>query len=218
MDTMAEWSDQLVPLLARMDAISVREDSGGRIVQSISGRDDAVTVVDPTLLLTADVYRKQWTPREHTQSRLFSYILHGQDADAEPVIARVAAAMKLPVDRCNLAELTVGKGYVRSNPVEWLRRIDEAGFVVTNSFHGVIFCLLLHTPFVVLPVSGKKSTMNSRVTELLERAGLRERLIAFDSTIFESLMMQGIDWDSVDQKIEKSRLRGKTFLAEQLQI
>ena len=41
----------MIPLLQKFDAISVREDSGVEVVKELTGRTDAVPVLDPKLLL-----------------------------------------------------------------------------------------------------------------------------------------------------------------------
>ena len=45
-------------LLKKFDAVSVREDSGIELVRKYLGRDDAVHVIDPTMLLSVDKYEE----------------------------------------------------------------------------------------------------------------------------------------------------------------
>ena len=55
---------------------------------------------------------------------------------------------------------------------QFIDLIDNAAFVITNSFHGTAFSLNLNTPFVQIPVEGN----NQRMQELLE-------LVKWDETM-----------------------------------
>jgi hypothetical protein len=215
MDTLAPWAAQMGSLLKRIDAVSVRESSGEIIVQVLTGRGDVELVGDPTLLLSADDYRKLFSKPWKKLPKTFSYILHGQDQDAAKIIQQVDNYFNTTVPLCNLTNTTVLNRYVRPSPEEWLQRIDHAKLVVTNSFHATVFCLLFHTPFIVLPVSGSWSTMNSRVVELLEKMNLMDRLVdpmlANDIT---PLLHRQIDWTIVDEQIIELREAGVSFLSK----
>ena len=64
-------------LLRRFDAISVREKSGAELVHSLSGRNDAQILLDPTLLYTSTFYIPLFNVQTgNTKERyIFSYIL-----------------------------------------------------------------------------------------------------------------------------------------------
>lgn len=216
-ETLAPWAEVMTNYLKNINHISVRERTGGQIVKSLTGRSNVQTVADPTLLLCASDYRKFFRKAEGNRGGVFSYILHQQDEDAEPYVSEIARFLNQKVTRCGLHELSLGKGYVRLSPERWLAEIDRASFVVTNSFHGVIFCLLLHSPFVVLPVRGKKETMNSRVTELLMAIGLEERLLEYGQAVDGALMNNSVDWKSVDNAVSELRSSGVRFLERVLE-
>lgn len=52
----SQESDFIRPLVSKMDLISVREDSGVDVVEKLTGRSEAASVLDPTLLLD----KNQW--------------------------------------------------------------------------------------------------------------------------------------------------------------
>ena len=54
-------------------------------------------------------------------------------------------------------------------PLEFIHLVENAELVITDSFHAVVFSLIMQTPFVVFPrpvVGG--NDMNSRITDLLD--------------------------------------------------
>ncbi len=148
------------------DVITVRESTGVDIVKSM-GRDDAVVVPDPTLLMDSEFYRSL----------------------AEEKIAREGAYVYCFFIR-NIAERRERVGRVLDGTpavwnnddgdftVEgWLAKIRDAEFVVTDSFHCVVMCLKLHRPFAVVTDVAGNVGMNDRLYTLLGKVGMEERIV-----------------------------------------
>lgn len=93
--------------------------------------------------------------------------------------------------------------------------ILSSKLVVTTSFHGVVFCILFHTPFVYVPLSGKFEKGNSRVLDLLDLLNLQSRIylpISNINTIIESY----IDWKTVDVLLKGKQKESFEFLQKSL--
>ncbi|MBD3843236.1 MAG: polysaccharide pyruvyl transferase family protein [Campylobacterales bacterium] len=61
-------------------------------------------------------------------------------------------------------------------PQNWLNRIAQARYFITNSFHGTVFSILYKKDFFVVP-NQKEIGLNARFIELLESLELDDRLI-----------------------------------------
>ena len=61
-----------------------------------------------------------------------------------------------------------------AGPAEWLGLFQNAEYILTDSYHGVIFALLFNRPFFAI---SKGHHVNRRVEELLERVDLSGRII-----------------------------------------
>lgn len=90
---------------------------------------------------------------------------------------------------------------------EFLSYILNADVVYTDSFHGVVFSLLFHIPFYAI------YNENTRIDDLLENVGLKKRHI---TSLNEKKNTGGIDWEMVDENIEKLRCKSKKFIADSL--
>ena len=85
---------------------------------------------------------------------------------------------------------------------EWLGLMDNASYVITNSFHGMAFALIYHKPFLVFPLIGIMEDMNERVYNLAETTGLKERIYKGNL----QLLFSTIDWSIADKiRIDNQR-------------
>ncbi len=193
---------EITPLLNQFSSISVREKSGMDIVKRLGG--DAVCVLDPTLLLGRDGFEKL-LPSTKKKNVLGAYILDESD-EISSLLVRVKAA-----EGCdNIHRFT--KGEQNMGPLEWIDTIRTSKFVVTDSFHGTIFCLLFHIPFLTIVNTARGG---DRFYSLLEPLGLENRLIE-SSLSYEKHPHSVIDWEKVDDIIEVARKKSFAFLKDSL--
>ena len=90
---------------------------------------------------------------------------------------------------------------------EWLFAIANADFVITDSFHGMVFAIIFEKQFVVI---GNNDRGIERFTSLLSLLSLEERMIN------QKIDMPIIDYENVKLKLEKQKSFSKNNLLEQL--
>lgn len=152
--------------LAQFREISVREESGCRIVKELTGRE-ATLCLDPTLL----VEREDWEllcEKTETEPYVLLFLLKYDEAlvskakaEAEQrgIALRVVTAAFMP--QLGMAAWN-GTGVT-----EWLSAIRNAQCVFTNSFHGIVFSIMFGREFHVERLGGELSSRNGRIDELL---------------------------------------------------
>lgn len=209
-------------LMKKFAAISVREKSGLGLVRQLTGRPDVCWLPDPTLLQTADFYRVLFSEGFSAEPYIFKYFLdEWSDAAAEEsalkCIQEVLHVKGVQTDQIKadwqypLCALMGVKGKISVS--EWLRRIAQSHFVITNSFHGTIFAILFHKPFVSLLLKGKMSGMNERMISLLTALGIPERAVEADSyNEIRILAQKPVDWQAVDSGLDEMREAASRFL------
>ncbi len=157
----------VTPLLKRLSAISVRESSAVDIVRRM-GIDAVTLTADPTALLSPQEYLELCSPVSPVEKGSVSkMILRRQSRENEQLIAAVCSRFSTD-DACDIEFCSIP---------DWLAAIRDSRMVVTNSFHCAMMCLKLHTEFYVILEDNAMSGMNDRFFTLLERLGLRERII-----------------------------------------
>lgn len=205
-------------LLSSFSAISLRESSATDLCHSL-GFDEACTVLDPTLLLEDDQYPGM--NRGGKQSPyLFAYLVNVIERDD-----KIWDSVKRFVDDCGMSVRPVyASGYrtcvefLKSEYAsewptipQWLDMMRGSMGVVSTSFHGVALSIVMHKPFVAIPLNGKQSDANDRLFTLLEYLGLSNRMLLHGDS-FEDKMACPINWNQVDEKLDLLRSASLAFL------
>lgn len=230
---VTSWDEKYGPeragaALSKFKAISVRESSGVEIVKKLTGRTDAKCLLDPTLLRGRDFYQKIIAEHQIANRSdapyVFRYWLHWSDVKESDcvveLIRRLTGADRVEDD--NRPVGGVGSLFYRLCGVkgkisvpEWLNKIAGASFVLTNSFHGTVFAILFHRPFLSVLLRGRMSGMNERALSLLKILGLEDRAIYLDEVAeCERLIIEPIDWVSVESRLDEKRDEVKEWFDE----
>lgn len=157
--------------LSEMNYISVRENKAAEIVKDLTGRDVDV-VLDPTLLLP----KEQWIeivskPNiEIDENYICTYFL-GEIPEA---VYSFAKKKNLKIYKLNSIEQ---KELYDINPAEFLYMIKNADYVLTDSFHAVVFSIIFNKDFYVFErKQAGVANMFSRIETITQRFDLQSRI------------------------------------------
>lgn len=172
-DNLEEFTpDEIVKcgnLLKQFDAVSVREDSGIALCKQYFNTT-AKQMLDPTLLLSADDYRKLFRSTETKTDGLLCYVLD-KSLEVDKLIDKVAHEK-------NLSPFFVNDNTDYTSvqpPVEkWLEGFHKAGFVITDSFHACVFSIIFHKPFIVI---GNANRGMARFESLVKQFVLEKHIL-----------------------------------------
>lgn len=212
-----ELLDILRTYLSSFHTISVREKSAIDICRSVGF--EAQVVVDPTLLLFAQKYFEIASKEEQPDDSIFIYSLN-YTSERELPMSEIRAYAK---DTNKTIIVTPSSGYIQGTELftsviyeystipQWISRIAHASLVVTASFHGIVFSVLFHRPFIFTPLQGENAAGNARVLDLLDTLGLTSNVWNNEGNCL-SIINKKIDWPSVDAKIAVLRQSSYQFL------
>lgn len=168
--------------LTKFDHLSSREIQGVEIVKKISGRESTL-VADPTLLLTKEEWQAYLNlDRKGRTLKPRSYVLCyflGDFRNYTDSVREVSKSLNLPVKVIPIWK-EQGNGNIgyEVGPKEFVELFLNAGYVCTDSFHGVAFSVNFNIPFSVFRRFSDKDprSQNSRIISFLEITGLSARL------------------------------------------
>jgi hypothetical protein len=204
-----------------INSIGVRERDAVELVKLL-GRKGATWVPDPTILLKGsdyNIFGKEKIKIDYPF--LFSYEIGNENEEQINRITSIACEV-LDLTLCNVNNKINMKNIISEGiigPEKWLTYINQSEFIVSNSYHATIFCILFHRPFIAILREGIYKKMNNRITSLLKLVGLQSRIITNKNTeTVANICLTGIDWKRVDAKIIKFREKGVKYLTKALSM
>lgn len=210
-DTLEPWEREAVAgWLSQYKLLSFRERSGVEIAHQL-GRQDAVCLLDPVLLLPPE----EWERFAQEPHQGYRYVLLYQ-LSPNPHMEQEAATLAKQ-NRWDLVRISTFYDQIRKqgkliccpSPEEFAGLFRFAGAVVTDSFHGAAFSLLFHKPFRVF----LSNRFPERLQNLLEMAGLS----AINSGSGKQAGFTS-GWEQIEQVLEQEREKGKDFLKQALEL
>lgn len=195
-------------LIKRFDAVSVREDSGISLCQNFFDMN-VEDVLDPTLLLSKEEYKKlcENIPKIE-ESFLLAYILDTNNYKNK-LINDVSILKGIPIKKIhadNNATLSIP---------EWLSLIRDAEYVVTDSFHGMLFSVIFNKQFIVI---ANKERGLTRFTSFLKKFKLLNRLVFIEeySTEINDISNIKIDYNNINSIKDLEKDKSVSFICNAL--
>lgn len=192
--------------LNRFDHIAVREKSGLSVLKML-GITNAVTVLDPVFLLD----RTQWEAMAKRPEGCEAPYLLVYDFDNSASVRRLAESIAaengwkiysifdLPyAERC----------FSLCGPETFLRLVQDAAFVLSNSFHATAFSVIFEREFAVVERTEK---INTRMRDFTALLGLSDHMVT--ETVNVPL---NTDWTQVKRRLEEEIDHAKAYIDEVL--
>lgn len=202
--------------LQKFSAISVREKEAVSMISRLGY--NVKHVLDPTMLLTVKDY-SVISDNAKGKPSVFIYSMNYSSAEDIPFeyIKQYAHEKKLPIvvtpgsGFVPAKELFEGVEYSYATILQWIQNIAKAELVITASFHGIVFAILFHRPFIFTPIKGEKADRNGRVLDLLDDLDLSHRIMT-ENTSFEQIIQTKISWRQVDIILNQLRKKSEDYL------
>lgn len=210
--------------LNRINHLSVREDTGVKLVKELSNKD-AKLVCDPTLLLTRKEWEEVATPGRIIKDKYILCYFLGKNIEHRKFAERLKKETGYKIVSLNHADEYVKYSDVYADitpydigPKEWINLIKNAEYVCTDSFHGTVFSLLFNKEFFDFRrynVKNKNST-NSRIDSLLKIVGINSERILSGAENIEDVLKYKIDFNTVNKKLDNFREQSKKWLFDSI--
>lgn len=200
--------------LKGMNYISVREESGKKIVKDLTGKDCEL-ILDPTLLVSVDTWKTILDRAEKKWSKQYvlTYFLGNVSEEKRQYIEKFARKKRLEIiwmnDKRDLETDQWG-------PECFLKAIHDCEYFFTDSFHGCVFSILFHRQFYVFHREDSQPNMFGRIDTLLETVNLKEQIIIEQSESLENKHISERKFKYADAVLEKEREKTDKILKKVL--
>lgn len=193
--------------ISKFSNISVREERGKEILAELGIPSEVH--VDPVFLLGKSEWMKI-AKKKLPYKYICVYTINVSDcyeiASKLKALTNLEVVVIKPDKKCpkNFKKMKY------ASPDDFVSYIAGAEFVVTDSFHGTAFSIVLQKQFVV-SLDQRKDNRNSRLVNVLEKTNLTNRIIKSSNEI-ERFTKDIIDYSPVEQSINSERNRSIQYL------
>lgn len=194
-------------LLGGFNCISVREESGVRIIQELLDRKAELSL-DPTLL----VDKNSWESIS-IKPKLDRYILVYCLVKSENLnvfAEQLSLKVNLPVVYIDVSMKYIFKKnrIVNAGPRELLGYFSNADFIITNSFHGLMFSINFNKKVFVEQQRGKNN-YDTRLVNMVKLFHLENRDVMYRDNIN---INDEIDYRTINQILDIERKKSLDYL------
>lgn len=219
-----KYKSRVKKYLLKFSHIGLREQSTVQLLSELLGRNDIVSVPDPTFLLTAkewnEITQKAVLEFDVPEKYMFVYFVGKRDSYTTTLetirkkhgIKQIIIVPSFESGFFNIADALI---YKNAGPAEFVKLLQNATVICTDSFHASALSINLSKDFYVLKRFSDKdeNSQNIRIYDLLTRYNLRHRLCD-EACKIEN---QSIDYSSVQPLLEKDRKNAKTYLINSIE-
>lgn len=190
--------------------LSVREDSGVRLIKELTGRD-AIHLIDPTLMVKRETWKNTLNLQDKQENYILTYFLDKPSESARKAIAELKETLKCEVIAIpyQFDDMSYCDKVVPTGPIEFLDLINNAKCVLTDSFHGTAFSINLHTPFYVFGRNyGTAHSQNSRIESILKMMNMQDRFEQKDIVG----RLKAINFEVSEQILSDERNKSRNYI------
>ena len=207
-------------LLNAVNYLSVRELSGARIIEELTGRKSLV-VVDPTLLISKDV----WLSLVHNSKNdymeysnkpfVVCYFLGKHERDLKTINDYFYEKGILVL---NISQTPNGK---YNNTIDVFPGVEEFLFLIcnslavfTDSYHGTMFSIIFERDFYSITRNDTKVNLNSRIGSFLSKIHCSEHMVK--NVSYNLLNNMSVDYHTINETLTEWKKESYSFLRESI--
>lgn len=217
-----EDREYLTTSLKKFYKISVRNEHTKSFVERLTGNSPNV-VCDPSILYD---YKEFLNDKNKKEKYILTYIL-GEDIKE----GNDKAIKKIKEMFGNIKVIAIGIPFANSgnlrfypwadevlydaSPEEWLNLINNAEFVYTDSYHGALFSMKFHKPFLAYYTEINRAP---RFIDLAKRYNVDKYIVnTLEEAIEKKSISKKINYEKIDLELEKHRKYSMEFLKKALE-
>jgi hypothetical protein len=224
-DIPAAYKQAVKDFLLKYKKISVREETAKDILTELTGRNDIEHVLDPTFLIDSSEWKRFGncaTEDFHLPEKYICCYLLGKDNHYKEYIETIKRKTGIK----NIIIIPSGENpdlafngaviYNNAGIREFVRTMDKASFVCTDSFHGTALSINLSKQFVVLRrfKDSDRKSQNSRLYDLLDTLDISNRFFDDKEDGWDKI----IDYNAVDTKLDILKRKSMDFITDAITI
>lgn len=210
-NNVIKYKEDYLNKLKNIDKISVREESAKNKLQEIFPNKELEVVLDPTLLLTKENWNEELKLlNKENEKYILAYVVK-ENKEFTKITNYLSEKTGLKIIHFGMTNKGLKK-VLRSaymdGPLEFINLIKNADYIVATSFHATVFSVIFNKKFWIVP----HNTTGSRVTDLLNKLNLKNRVVNSLEQFMEKKYDEEINYNEVNKILEVERKKSLDWL------
>ncbi len=199
--------------------VTVREEKAAALLQPLLGYHPQ-KVLDPTMLFSGETWKELLHLQVQSGQRYALYYFLSDNRNHWKACMKFARSKNLIVKiipQGGFSFFRKGNKYPDAGVKEFLELILNAEYVLTDSFHGTVFSILLEKEFYLFErfKDDEYFSQNDRVRELIKQFDLEDHMLKYNSHNIEEKVP--IDFIRVHLKLNSLRLKSEKILRNEIE-
>lgn len=210
----SKYDNIVLKEIGKFKNISVREEEGKKIICNLTKRKDVEVLVDPTMLISINDWKKIMKKPQNMNFEKYILIYFLGNISEKRMECIKTFALENNCKIINL--LDKNSDYYECGPSEFLYLEKNAFLICTDSFHSSVFAFLFDRPFVIFEREQKElENMSSRLNTLIKKFKLKDRYFNGKKITNENL---NHNYSESYIILDEERKKSKDFLKKSLDI
>ena len=208
--------NEIKDLLEKIDSVSVRDNNSGKVVEELTSKKVCYNL-DPVLIYDYANQEGLIPQIETSEKYMIVYAYNDRIKKEESDwIKKFAKKNNFKVYAIGGAQRCADK-FIDCSPFEVLGYFKNAEYIITDTFHGSIFSIIMKKQFATLVRKsvGNEYGNEEKLTDLLERLKLSDRK-TYTINKVEEILNKSIDYDEVENVIQTERKKTINYLKKQI--
>lgn len=214
------WNDEQKQRMKKdlelYDNLSVREEGSFNNVVELINKNPEIHV-DPTMLLKKEKWESLIGEKKvYNNDYIFYYDLNGKKENIE-LVKKISKELNIPVIIANnhhkIHLIKEFEKMYQTGPIEFLNLIKNAKLVLSSSFHGTVFSILLNKPFFAL-----NGNNDFRISTLLNKMKLSDRSIDCNNYSEKIKYSFEIKFNDANKELDIEREKSEKYLKKVLEL
>ena len=207
------YKDEIVNLIKQLKGVSFRDNNTGDVLREVCGIAEATKSIDPVMLYSFLQERKNWNHNQWKDRKyllIYSYTYNMDTLNETRAIKAYAREHGLEIISVGYLHLWCDYS-INADPKEFVEMVENATFVVTDTFHGTIFSLTFEKQFAVVVRNNA-----FKIVDIMTDLGLNSYLEGSLEEKLHAISDNPIDYGIVNAKMQKLREHSMRYLLEQV--
>ncbi len=193
--------------LSQFDDISVREKSGVELLKNKFNIDSKL-VLDSVFHIPRKVLDEMIERYECNEKYIACFTLpyFKNQTWYKNIVSEIESKTKIPIKEFDFEKQILVE--------EWLAYIKNAQFLITDSYHGMLFSIIFNVPFIQI----QNAKAQSRFDSVFELFNINNKTInKYTVNINYDELLAPLNWDFINNKIEEEREKAEMWMKEALE-